>query len=39
MTGLTGPVQFDQSGRRTEIELEIMNLRNNSFQGVSNELK
>ncbi|XP_078384274.1 glutamate receptor ionotropic, kainate 3-like isoform X2 [Oculina patagonica] len=32
--GLTGPVQFDESGKRTEIALDVLNLRNNSFQRI-----
>ena len=35
LDGLTGPVQFDEHGKRSEIELEILNLRNNSFEKVS----
>ena len=32
--GMTGPVQFTEDGYRKEIHLEILNLRNNSFQKV-----
>jgi len=39
MDGLTGPIHFDEYGTRTEIELEILNLRNNSFTKVSNPLE
>ncbi len=35
LDGLTGPVQFNEYGRRREIELEVLNLRNNSFERVS----
>ena len=31
---MTGPVQFTEDGYRKEIHLEILNLRNNSFQKV-----
>ena len=34
--GFTGSVQFDDSGERTQISLEILNLRNSSFQKVRN---
>ena len=34
--GFTGSVQFDDSGKRTQISLEILNLRNSSFQKVRN---
>ena len=33
--GITGPVKFDDDGKRTAVELEILNLRNNSFVKVS----
>lgn len=36
--GLTGPVQFDERGKRTEIALDILNLRNNSFQKVRKDI-
>ena len=35
MDGLTGPVKFSEDGKRTRVELEILNLRNNSFVKVS----
>lgn len=35
--GVTGNVQFDEGGTRNGIEFDIYNLRNNSFQVVSNE--
>ena len=35
--GITGNVQFDEGGTRNGIEFDIYNLRNNSFQVVSNE--
>ena len=34
-SGLTGPIQFNEDGKRIEMELEIFNLRNNSFTKVS----
>ena len=34
MDGLTGPIKFDENGKRKGIELEILNLRNNSFKEV-----
>ncbi|KAL9962101.1 hypothetical protein ACROYT_G031173 [Oculina patagonica] len=34
LDGLTGPVQFNEYGRRREIELEVLNLRNNSFERI-----
>ena len=34
MNGLTGPIKFDENGKRKGIELEILNLRNNSFKKV-----
>ena len=34
LDGVTGHVQFDGDGRRRGIELEILNLRNNSFERV-----
>ena len=36
MNGSTGPIQFNEYGKREGIELEIVNLRNNSFKTVSN---
>lgn len=35
MSGRTGKVKFDEKGSRKEINLEILNLQNNSFRGVS----
>ena len=35
--GVTGNIQFDEGGTRKGIEFDIHNLRNNSFQVVSNE--
>ena len=32
--GMTGSVQFDDSGKRTDVTLEILNLQNGSFQKV-----
>ncbi|CAH3162263.1 unnamed protein product, partial [Pocillopora meandrina] len=32
--GMTGSVQFDNRGRRTDVSLEILNLRNDSFQKI-----
>ena len=32
--GITGEVKFDENGRRNGIHLEILNLRNNSFEKV-----
>ena len=37
VNGATGNVQFDEGGTRKGIEFDIYNLRNNSFQVVSNE--
>ncbi|XP_078376095.1 glutamate receptor 4-like isoform X2 [Oculina patagonica] len=34
LDGLTGPVQFNKFGKRREIELEVLNLRNNLFQRI-----
>ncbi|XP_078382291.1 glutamate receptor 2-like [Oculina patagonica] len=34
LDGLTGPIQFNENGKRKEIELEILNLRNNSFKKI-----
>ncbi|XP_020619404.1 glutamate receptor 4-like [Orbicella faveolata] len=33
----TGPIHFNEYGKRKGIELDILNLRNNSFQKVSND--
>ena len=35
MSGRTGKVKFDEKGSRKEVNLEILNLQNNSFKGVS----
>ena len=35
MSGRTGKVKFDEKGGRKEVNLEILNLQNNSFRGVS----
>ena len=35
LNGKTGKVQFDENGNRKEINLDILNLQNNSFQRVS----
>lgn len=35
MEGLTGPVHFDDYGKRRGINLEIINLRGNSFTKVN----
>ena len=35
LTGITGFVRFDEDGKRTGVDLEILNLRNNSFKTVS----
>ena len=35
IAGITGPVQFDENGRRIVSRLEIFNLRNDSFKRVS----
>ena len=34
MDGSTGPIKFDENGKRKGIQLEILNLRNNSFKKV-----
>ncbi|XP_078384348.1 glutamate receptor 4-like isoform X2 [Oculina patagonica] len=34
LDGLTGPVQFNTYGKRKGIELEVLNLRNNSFKKI-----
>ncbi|XP_073251451.1 glutamate receptor 2-like [Porites lutea] len=34
MSGRTGKVKFDEKGSRKEVNLEILNLQNNSFRGV-----
>lgn len=36
LDGLSGPIQFNEYGKRKGIELEILNLRNNYFKKVSN---
>ena len=33
--GITGSVRFSEDGERAAVQLEIMNLRNDSFQQVS----
>lgn len=38
LNGSTGPIHFNEYGKRKGIELEILNLRNNSFQKVSNDV-
>ena len=35
IAGITGPVQFDENGRRIVSRLDIVNLRNDSFKRVS----
>ena len=35
MSGRTGKVKFDEKGGRKEVNLEILNLQNNYFRGVS----
>ena len=35
ISGITGPVQFDENGIRIVSRLEILNLRNDSFKRVS----
>ena len=37
LDGITGPVQFDEYGKRKEIDLEVLNLRNNFFERVSSK--
>ncbi|XP_078382294.1 glutamate receptor ionotropic, kainate 2-like [Oculina patagonica] len=34
LDGITGPVRFNENGMRREIELDILNLQNNSFQKI-----
>ncbi|XP_078377925.1 glutamate receptor ionotropic, kainate 3-like [Oculina patagonica] len=34
LDGLTGPVQFNKFGKRREIELEVLNLRDNLFRRI-----
>ena len=34
MSGRTGKVKFDERGSRKEVNLEILNLQNNSFKRV-----
>ena len=38
MGGITGPVKFGKDGKRTGVEVEILNLRNNSFVKVSSKI-
>ena len=38
MDGSTGPIKFDENGKRKGIELEILNLRNNSFRKVRSKI-
>ena len=33
--GITGPVRFSQDGKRAGVQLEILNLRKDSFRKVS----
>ena len=35
IAGITGPVQFDEKGRRIVSRLDILNLRNDTFKKVS----
>ena len=35
MSGRTGKVKFDEKGSRKEVNLDILNLQNNYFKGVS----
>ena len=35
LDGLTGPINFNEYGKRKGVDLEILNLRNNSFKKVS----
>ena len=35
IAGITGPVKFDENGRRIVSRLEILNLRNDTFKRVS----
>lgn len=35
LDGITGPIKFNDDGKRTGVELEILNLRNNFFKKVS----
>ena len=35
LSGITRLVRFDEDGKRTKVDLEILNLRNNSFKKVS----
>ena len=37
LIGSTGPIHSNEYGKRKGIELEILNLRYNSFQKVSND--
>ena len=38
LDGVTGPVQFNEDGKRRETQLEILNLRNNSFKKVCKQV-
>ena len=38
LNGSTGTIHFNEYGKRKGVELEILNLRNNSFQKVSENL-
>ena len=35
LDGATGNIEFNEKGKRTGVELDILNLRNNSFVKVS----
>lgn len=37
LDGLTGPLHFSEDGARTNIEMDILNLRNNSFKKVGHK--
>ena len=37
LDGLTGPLHFSEDGARTKIEMDILNLRNNSFKKLSHK--
>jgi len=34
LEGVTGNVQFDEDGKRNGFEMEVLNLRNDSFEKV-----
>lgn len=34
LDGITGPIQFDENGERKGVELQILNLRNNTFKKI-----